>query len=64
MSSESDVMVTLRGPVLMTRTVKVTGPPGSWTTVGLAVFSRAMEGMRGLTVTCSSGSAQGEVLGR
>ncbi len=60
--STSDVRVTSFGPVLMTRTVNTTGPPGSLTTVGLAVFTTAMTGRICCTTNCSFGSPHTPVL--
>lgn len=47
------------GPVLTTRTVKVTGPPGSLTTVRLAVFSTVMVGGPALTTILEDTPARG-----
>jgi hypothetical protein len=64
MSSVRVVRVTGFRPVLMTRTLKVNVPPGSFIDVGTAVFSTAMVGRIGVMVTRSRGSSQRDVLGR
>ena len=53
--------MTARVPVLVTTTVKVTGPPGSSMTGVEGVWLTTMLGRIGLAVTRASGSVHDEV---